>query len=155
MDSWWTSAIIGTKRRTRQSRRRTAGARSRCTSTARTRASRARLSGSGDALGGLLALGRALERAVGREAFGDADDLAPEHPKLALDRLVGDLSIRIEDTRCGRDRNDIGHGPGPQRSGGELHRVDRLEPLRAARRADQADDRVVEVRRVTRAEHMQ
>src|SRR5262249_1609287 len=71
-----------------------------------------RLRGRRDALRGLVALVRAVERAVGGKAPGDADDLAPEGAELRLHALVADAPGHVEHPRRGRDRDDVRHGPG-------------------------------------------
>src|SRR5262249_619088 len=106
-----------------------------------------------DELGRAGALVLAVERVVVREALRDAHDLAAERVELSLNRLVLDGAVRGE--HSARDRADVRNRPSAQGSHRELHGVDRLQPMRPACRADEADDLVVEVRRVPVDEEVQ
>src|SRR5438477_11550654 len=112
------------------------------------------LGGCGDALGRLFTFDLAMQRAVRREALSDSNHFSAQELQLSLDTFVADLAVLVEDEVRSRHRHDVGNGPRAQRARRELHRVHRLEPLRAAGGADQPDDGVVKVRRVTPPERM-
>ena len=84
----------------------------------------------------------------------DPRDLAAQHQQrfanAGIDRAVG-----REDAADVRYRHHERHGPTAQSTHDELHRVDRFEALRAARRADQTDHLVGEVRGIAIAEQFE
>ena len=102
----------------------------------------------------MIAFGLVVGRLAGRKPFRDAHDLAAERLELELDRLILDPAVGVEDSRGRSDRDNVRDGPTAQRSDGELHRVDRLQPLGPARRADQPDHFVMQIRRLARAEQV-
>src|SRR5437588_1962284 len=87
-----------------------------------------------------------MKRVIGGKLLRDANDLFPKGLELKGDRLLLDFTLVVEHARRGRDRNHVRHRPSPEGSDGELHRVDRLEALGSAGRADEPDDFVVEER---------
>src|SRR5436189_186593 len=82
-----------------------------------------------DARDGVIAFGLVVGRLVGHEPLRNPDDLASERLQLKAHRLILDPALGVEDTRGRRDGDDVGDGPAAGRPGGELHRVDRLQPL--------------------------
>jgi hypothetical protein len=77
------------------------------------------------------------------EAIGDAHDLGSQGPELQLDTFIRDLPFGVEDPEGGGDGDHVGDRPPAKRPDGELHGIDRLQSLRSAGGADQADHLIV------------
>jgi hypothetical protein len=86
-----------------------------------------------------------IARAAADDLTGGADDLSAKSSQRLCHRTVMDATLAVECLRGLGHRYDERDRPAAQRSDDELHRVDRLEPLRSTRRRDQTHDLVSQV----------
>src|SRR5882672_8094398 len=102
----------------------------------------------GDLLGRSIAFALAVQRTVGRELLGGANNLPSEGLELESDARLPNAAICVEGAHRPCDRDDVRHGPAPECPDRELHRVDGLKPLRTPCGADEPDHLVVKEGRI-------